>query len=136
MDGLVHAPVEDPDVVGVVADVFAVGRPVVGVELVDGVELGERREELGRADRRAPGLGHHGETVGGARPDPRRVVGLGLGVGRQLDERDRRRDHVDDLGPGVAQLLGLGQQLGVGGGTSRSGWSARSAGRRPAGSPW
>src|SRR2546423_5116995 len=32
VDGLVHAPVEDPDVVGVVADVAPVGRLVVRVE--------------------------------------------------------------------------------------------------------
>src|SRR5581483_3371535 len=106
---------QDPDVVGVVAHVLAVGGLVLGVEAVDGVELGERRKELGPFDRRAAGLGHHLEPVGRARPDPDGVVGLGLGVGGQLDERDGGGDDVDDLGAGVAQLLRFRQQLGVGG---------------------
>src|SRR2546423_4560573 len=84
-DDLGQAPLGQPDVVALAVVVLLVRLLVVGVEVVDHVELREGREELGRADGRAAGLGDDVAPVGDAGAHVDGAVGLGLGVGGQLD---------------------------------------------------
>ena len=106
VEGLLHAPHRQAEVVGLLTlVVLPVGGLVVGVEAVDDVELGERREEAGTGDRRAAELRHQVEAVRHARAGPQRRVGLALGGVGQVEERDRGDEYSTASAPAVRRLL-------------------------------